>query len=596
MKKFLIAAGVVTLAFAAVTSAATFNVNLTVGSTGADVVALQTALIAAGYDIPAISSGAVAKGYFGSQTQAAVKLYQAAKGIPNTGFVGPLTRAALNGGSTVVTTPVACPVGFVCTPVGGSTTGTVSNVGAEGTITLTASNSGIASSIYEGDTMVKVLGLKLEAKSSNINVQRVKINLGNSSAIYNKILSKIYVLDGSTVVASADLNSSTVVKEGTEYFITLSGMNVVVAKDATKVLTVAVDVKDSIDSTDRNVTRTVQTASNQAVRGVDGAGLDQYTGSVSVSKSFTIANSLADAASLKFSINSSSPDSDTIIASEGAEQNETDQETALIFNVKAEKDSVLINSLTVNATGTAVADGSITTVYLFDGSEEIDNASVATSTGVAEFANVDLTIAKDTTKVLTVKVDVRSASSTARTLTVSVDGSGTATVDAENSVGDALADAYLSGSATGEQMQVQKAGAVYALVSTPTLTKTAIGNTASSTYLATFKFTIAAEGTDVSVASTSAFVVGIYSNTGVLLASSTAGYEKPTSGVTQSGVGPYVIADGSSATFTVEKSWTAPEGVYTAGTIATARIMSATTDAGTVTYISDTFRTNSQSF
>lgn len=93
-----------------------FSYNLSAGSEGADVVALQTALMNAGFNIPAITSGAAAKGYFGSQTQAAVRAYQAANGIPNTGFVGPLTRTALNGVITPAQ-PVVCPQGYVCTPV-----------------------------------------------------------------------------------------------------------------------------------------------------------------------------------------------------------------------------------------------------------------------------------------------------------------------------------------------------------------------------------------------------------------------------------------------------------------------------------------------
>lgn len=74
----------------------TFNTNLDVGSTGPDVVALQTLLIANGYDIPSVTSGRSAKGYFDNDTKSAVIAYQTAKGIPATGFVGPLTRYALN--------------------------------------------------------------------------------------------------------------------------------------------------------------------------------------------------------------------------------------------------------------------------------------------------------------------------------------------------------------------------------------------------------------------------------------------------------------------------------------------------------------------
>jgi peptidoglycan hydrolase-like protein with peptidoglycan-binding domain len=76
-----------------------FGTNLTVGSRGQDVVELQKILMAEGFDIPALRAG-VAYGYFGSQTKAAVIKYQAAHHIsPQSGFVGPLTRAELNKGS-----------------------------------------------------------------------------------------------------------------------------------------------------------------------------------------------------------------------------------------------------------------------------------------------------------------------------------------------------------------------------------------------------------------------------------------------------------------------------------------------------------------
>jgi len=119
MKKFLIASGVAVLAFATVVAAQgySFQTNLTVGSTGPDVSALQTWLIGAGYDIPAISSGAASKGYFGSQTKSAVQAFQAAKSLPSTGFVGPLTRGVLNGGATnvAVSMSAGCPAGYTCT-------------------------------------------------------------------------------------------------------------------------------------------------------------------------------------------------------------------------------------------------------------------------------------------------------------------------------------------------------------------------------------------------------------------------------------------------------------------------------------------------
>ncbi len=56
----------------------------------ADVMELQKVLATLGFFKVAPT------GYFGPITLNAVKAYQASKGIITTGFVGPLTRAALN--------------------------------------------------------------------------------------------------------------------------------------------------------------------------------------------------------------------------------------------------------------------------------------------------------------------------------------------------------------------------------------------------------------------------------------------------------------------------------------------------------------------
>ncbi len=76
-----------------------FSMNLSTGSTGPDVSALQTWLISNSFDIPAISSGIANKGYFGSQTKLALIRYQQSLGFPAFGYFGPMTRGYINGHS-----------------------------------------------------------------------------------------------------------------------------------------------------------------------------------------------------------------------------------------------------------------------------------------------------------------------------------------------------------------------------------------------------------------------------------------------------------------------------------------------------------------
>ncbi len=99
MKKYIFILFFITLAFVSITKAQgfLFSNDLRLGSSGFDVVQLQTWLIANGYDILAISSKTATKGYFGPQTRAAVVAYQRTIGLPPYGFFGPLTRARLNG-------------------------------------------------------------------------------------------------------------------------------------------------------------------------------------------------------------------------------------------------------------------------------------------------------------------------------------------------------------------------------------------------------------------------------------------------------------------------------------------------------------------
>ncbi len=148
-------------------SSCTFTRSLTLGSSGADVTCLQNALISMGYSIPAGATG-----YFGAQTQSAVKAWQAAKGVsPAAGYFGPISQAAFAASSpSTPSTPTPAGTGLSVT-AGTQPANALSPEGASRVpftrFILTAGN--------DGDVTV-----------SSIQVQRV--GLGSNAAFAGVVL------------------------------------------------------------------------------------------------------------------------------------------------------------------------------------------------------------------------------------------------------------------------------------------------------------------------------------------------------------------------------------------------------------------------
>jgi peptidoglycan hydrolase-like protein with peptidoglycan-binding domain len=524
------------------TASVTFTRDLTIGSQGADVSALQNAL-----------GVSPATGYFGSITKAAVQKYQASKGIATTGYVGPLTRASLNGSGSVST--------------GGTTGGTspVINSGVEGTITATKSSVS-NSTVREGDSMKPVLGIKLEAKLSDINVQRVKIDLGTSTTIYTKVFKTVYLTDDSgKILAQADLNSNTVVKDGTQYVLTLGGFSYTVAKDSTKYIWVKADAYSSIKDADQ-YSRTITLVAN-GVRGVDGAGIDQYAPGTAFSQSISLDTTLADSATVKLSTNSANFKAADVVASGGSDDDEADMVSLLAFDLKAEKDNVLVTDIVATVAKTGSGAATATKAYLFDGSTQIDSEDINTTTGSVTFDDLDLWVNKDSTKVFTLKVDVRDADATASNISASVASGG---ITAENSQGSSVSS--VSGSASGDTMVVRNAGILATLSGTPTISKTTneANNISTTSATVTFNVRLEAVGDAIlfgtqSASSTFNFVTYENDTASTLLLASSTSFQQPSSGgVVTSGLATGVsfkLNEGSSVvvpvTFTMVNRTTA---------------------------------------
>ena len=477
------------------------NSDLTIGSSGNSVVNLQSALVAQGYlTMPA----GVAMGYFGSLTKAAVAKWQAANGVaPAVGYFGPISRAKFNASASATGTVPGTTVGSgTTTTVGGG----ITTPGVEGTITVSVNPSPASGTkLYENDDMRAVMGIKIEAKGSDMKIERVKLDLdattsGNAdNDFYRKIASKIYIMDGSTVLASSDLNANTVVKDGSDYFITISGFGFVVPKNQIKVLTVALDANTTWDSTFDNDNWTLGVPV-EGVRSVDGAGVNQYGPATAFTREFSSAADLVDAATVTVSLNSSTPETQQVICESNTDNDECDLLELAKFDFKAEKDAVTVTDLVVDLVRGGATIATTTTAYIYDGSTLVGSASVAGTSltaGGATFTDIDWVVPKDTTKVLSLKVDVRDASVQADTFAADID---TADVTAENSAGAAITEA---GSAQGRTFTIRKVGPQVTLVSKSITTSgvpqgaPAAGLTSTSTLSATFNVKIKALGGDL---------------------------------------------------------------------------------------------------
>ncbi|PIQ66297.1 MAG: hypothetical protein COV96_02355, partial [Candidatus Zambryskibacteria bacterium CG11_big_fil_rev_8_21_14_0_20_42_18] len=422
-----------------------FNTDLTVGATGAAVTSLQQFLVGQGH---LVMPAGVSYGYFGPITRAAVASWQAANGVaPAVGYWGPISRAKANS----MTTPVS-GTPTTTTPGVGITT-----PGVEGTITVEVNSTPTGVKLREGDDMKAVAGIEIEAKTSDMRIERVKLDLdaatsGNTDQqFYNKIASKVYVLDGSTVLGSVDLNSSTVVEDGSDRFITISGLSFVIPKDTIKVLTIALDAKSSWDSTFDGDSWTVGVPVD-GVRSVDGAGVNQYGPGTAFTRSFTSEGELVDDAEITVSKNVNSPKVSEVIASDGTDEDELDDLELLRFNVKAEDDDVEITDLIVNITRAGSGTATTSTLYLVDGSTVVGSESatgISSVGGAVTFDDIDYVISEDTTKTFKILADIDDANGTTVTYKADIQSTDFTT---ENSIGDV---ASVSGSATGDVITVR---------------------------------------------------------------------------------------------------------------------------------------------
>lgn len=157
-----------------------FTHNLTVGSKGSDVTALQHLLINQG----SLKLSAPT-GYFGSLTKAALAAYQKSVGIsPAAGYFGPKTQAYVN--SLAVAPP-------------GTPPGTPPPAGGALGLSLASDNPPLGNVPVGTGEIVPVLSVNFAA-GTNVTVTGLQVTRSGLSA--DQDISNVYLLDGSKVIAT----------------------------------------------------------------------------------------------------------------------------------------------------------------------------------------------------------------------------------------------------------------------------------------------------------------------------------------------------------------------------------------------------------
>jgi hypothetical protein len=516
-------------------TAVCFNNDLSKGMTSNDVKNLQIVLNK-DTSTQVASSGAGSPGnettYFGSLTLAAVKTFQTSNGIINTGYVGPLTRGALNalyctasvpsttypagctsavGYSTttgllcseVTTFPEGCTsaVGFSPTTglsCAGTTTTTVA-VATEGYFTykLLASPTN-GTDVKKGDINKALMAFTLKANNSPITVQSIRLNF-NKRPWLN--VSKIALYEGANLVREVEAVSSAFEEAtvGSSYNLYLTNLGISISKDETKTFTVKVDVSASPVAIDLTQ---VQLADTTAIRGVDSTSLNVYAPSAASARTFTIAaaaNGYIDVA-----LNTGSPVQGTALVSD----TETTENVVLgKFDLKAKYKDIRATGLIFTFVGVTTEDMDtvLSAAKLYDGdtllATEALDTDASKTTGSVSFTLLDIPIVKDATKVLTLKANVAKLDTSYTTagdyVHAVLDGTAVANITAEDSLYHTLTNTELDGTATTENQYFYVKGPTFAFIQATEARSDYSSSSPSDVGDFSIKFSVTANGGDV---------------------------------------------------------------------------------------------------
>lgn len=418
-------------------SAYTFTRDLTLGASGAEVTALQTWLISKGYNIPAGATG-----YFGAQTAAALSAYQRQAGItPAAGYFGPITRAKVNASGSVTPTPT--------NPKPSDLSGGAGSV-EEYELVSSINNEKVG----ESEEDVEVLGLEITADDGSdlrLTAARVTLAKGTATKDFKKYADEVSIMLDGDEVARVDAKEFTR-KNNWSKTISLDS-SAIIRKGDTGTLTVAVSGLKNIDSATLGQTWTADISSLR-YSDAQGATVSEDPGTAARTFSFV---SFASAANVELKITNGDEDINRSRTIQVDTNKDTEGEEVLSFKMEVKGDSdVTLDSLPVEftVTGAGYLDEVAHNAYLMLNGDEVGSANIDADENTVVFEDLDLTLKAGKKYEFTVALDLNSvdgALDNGDTVTARIGETETnsADFDAEDESGENLADADISGSATG---------------------------------------------------------------------------------------------------------------------------------------------------
>jgi len=334
---------------------------------------------------------------------AAVKKFQAANGIPTTGYVGPLTRAALNDKYCPPTPP---PPPTTVAPE--STTTTTVVAPSYGTLSVTSYPVSNPQTTWYGANTYEVVAGQYKATGSDITLKKVavKITSDTATAFPWQAFTTISLWDGATKLAELPVTQANAIETtfAQVYTFNISGFNLVIPNGQQKVLTVKITtVANPPTAVTGNGFWKFELLTDVVY--TDTAGVTYSTVSGSAITLDNVSLTSSQSATLTVTSATDNPLASNVIGSTSA----TTKVDVLKFNLKVENVNTTLTSGTIKVAvdGTnKVQTSYVTALELWDGSTLITSAAPsgwASASSSVNWTNFSLPIAAGTTKTLTVK-------------------------------------------------------------------------------------------------------------------------------------------------------------------------------------------------